>query len=161
MINVGKISLLEFVTQNTGSAFSLVSYAIENQLEISDQLLPGQRINESSFEQVEKDSFSDVFASLFKQKSDVTIVSGQSLLDLSIQQMGSPFLFIDAAIKNEISLDALLTVGNKLIIPDFEENETSRYFKANQKQVATYFTTEIPKPSSLTYELPGEFPYSF
>lgn len=161
MTNAGNISLLEFVTNNTGSAFSLISYAANNEIEINSNLLPGQILKQISFEELEPDNFKELFLQLFKPKNEVMVIQGQSLIDLAINQLGSALSIIELAIENKIAVDDLLKVGKKIIIPITETNEVVNYFKASNQLIATYKTQESEPVIKLIYELPGEFPYSF
>lgn len=161
MINSGNISLIEFATQNSGSVFVAFDYAVKNNLKLSAELLPGQLIQDPIITPIEKDNFNQSYNNFFKDERNVIVTNGQSLMDISIQETGSPFLLIDMAFRNKLSLDDLLSIGNKVSIPVFEENDIQKYFKSTLRPIATYYTIVTQQPSSLTYELPGEFPYSF
>jgi hypothetical protein len=134
---------------------------VKNILELNAELLPGQSIELHLISLVEKDNFQESYNNVFKLKNTISVSGGQSLIDITIQETGSPFLLIDTAFTNKLSIDDLLSIGNKVSIPAFEENDIQKYFKSILRPIATYYTTETQQTSSLTYELPGEFPYSF
>lgn len=161
MINAGNTSLVDFVVKKSGSAFALLDYAINNKLSLNDILTPGQFLEQTTLSEIEPDNFNEIIEGYLKKVKSTNVISGQSLYDLAIQEIGTAFGAIQIAIDNKISLNEILLPGEKIIIPTSDSNDEDvvNYFKGLGIKISTYkIGITAINPS---YELPGEFPYSF
>lgn len=158
MISTGNISIIELLTRATGTPFSLIEMAVENQISLDFILNPGQVLKEASFQEIEPDNFNDIIVNYIKKENTKTAILSQSIFDISVQETGNIFFAFDVALENKFSLNQSLTPGQKIIIPNVEkENDVVQHFKGLGISIAT-FQNEVP---NYTYEIPGEFPYSF
>ena len=158
MTTTGNISIIELLTRATGTPFSLIEMAVENQIGLDFILTPGQVLKEASFQEIEPDNFNDIIVNYIKKEDFKNAILSQSIFDISVQETGNIFFAFDVALENKLSLNQLLTPGQKIIIPNVEkENDVVQHFKGLGISIAT-FQNEVP---NYTYELPGEFPYSF
>lgn len=160
MINDGHKPLINFVIAQAGSAFALLDYAIENELSLNEVLTPGQILEKTIYAEVEPDNFNEIITTYLQKEESVNVVSGQSICDVAIQEMGSCFKLFELALENELSLNDIMLPGRKLIIPQIEkDNDIVNHFKGQGITISTYKTGSLTPEES--YELPGEFPFSF
>lgn len=158
MINDGNKPLIDFVVQGVGSAFALFDYSIENELSLNEILTPGQILTEATFTEPEPDNFNEIISSYIKKQNQYNVISGQSILDVSIQEMGSPFYAFELALNNQLSLNEILLPSQKINIPEGLLNEdVVNYYKGNGTTISTYKTGSINE----SFEFPIEFPLTF
>jgi hypothetical protein len=125
-------SLLDIAIQEYGSAHAAVLIAIENGLNLSDDLINGREFIEVDL--VYSVNVLDISKNIIKNDQEVySLYHNQSLFDTAIQYKGSALAAIQIAIKNGISLsDDLLVeksidhtevpVFSRSIIKNFERN---------------------------------------
>lgn len=158
MISTGNISIIELLTRASGTPFSLIEVAVENQIGLDTILTPGQIISEASFQEVEPDNFNDVVAKYIKKEESANVILSQSIFDVSVQETGNILFAFDLSVANKLSLNEILIPGQKIVIPNVEkDNDVVQHFEGLGISIATFQNT-VP---NYTYELPGEFPYSF
>lgn len=153
-------TLLDIAVKNSGSAFALFDYAIENELSLNNVMSSGQQVKEISKVEFEPDLFDLIFENYKKPNEQAVISAGQNLLDVAIQQTGSVFSVFDIAFKNGVSLHNELLPGQKIEVVQTEHSNVDlvSFFKSKGLRIATGY----PNTNDLhQYELPGEFPYSF
>lgn len=153
-------TLLDVAIKNSGSAFALFDYAVENGLSLNEELVPGQKLNEISKTEFEPDLFDLIFEDYKETKNQVIVSAGQNLLDVAIHQTGSVFSFFEMALKNGVSLNDELVPGQKIEVFQtvYSNVDFVNFFKSKGLRIATGY----PNLKDLhLYELPGEFPYSF
>ena len=90
----------------------------------------------------------------------ITVIEGQSLLDIATQEDGNLLSAFDWAIANNLSITDELVPGQKLVSPKsiYRNNDMANYFKNRNQKIATGITNQSIVED---YSFPGEFPFSF
>ncbi len=89
------------------------------------------------------------------------ITKNQSLIDIAIQEFGSPLAVINLAFENNLNVSDLLVPGQKIIVTksDYKDIEVFDYFKNINKKIATGFQPKKAKKNN--YGFPYGFPLQF
>jgi len=154
-------SLIDVAVSEFKNPLMALTIAFENGISITDELLGGIAIKSTGEPSDELFDFA-IIKTPFKQGlNKVYTVANQSIIDVAIQEGGSPFSAIDWSFKNNVSLHDLLQPGINMKNPSsvFDNTEIRDYLKRKGQKVATYLN--ISTVEGLDYLLPGEFPYSF
>lgn len=164
MINVieGQ-NLIAIAIQEHKNPLIAFEIALQNGVSITDELAGVQKLKYAV--NIVEEPFALVDLRTIKNQflNDVTVFDCQSIIDIAIQEGGSPFSAVDWSFKNNLTITDLLPVGRKLVSPNsiFKNDEIRNYFKSRSMNVATYRILEDYVLEISDYLLPGEFPYSF
>lgn len=102
------------IALKTGSIENVFTIAEQNSISITDDLLPGTQISIAAYKQ-SFNSITEHVTDVTEPKQEAIVRSGQSILDIAVQESGSVEQFLPIAIANGIqSLDDT-TTGLKLL----------------------------------------------
>ncbi len=72
----------------------------------------------------------------------VKVISGQSLVDIAVQECGGIASLVDLAIANNISVSDDLEAGTELLINSLSDADVKRYYRERNINPATALTEE-------------------
>lgn len=82
---------------------------------------------------------------------ETVILSGQSLVDIALQECGSVEGVFALALANEISLTAMLTAGNNLLLVNVATPTVTNYYSVRSLRPATDITDSSVKLGGVGY----------
>jgi len=162
MINViAGQSIIDIAIQEQRNPLFAFELAFGNGISITDELSSDIPLKKLVTKSLDFD-FSNIAMPVIEPVIEITAISNQSIIDIAIQESGTPFSSIEWLLKNGINITDLIAPGTVLKDPEPSEVniEIKNYFKSRGLKVATYYNKDI-NTDYLEYILPGEFPYSF
>jgi len=135
------MNLLDAALASAGSLEDLFAFALANNKSITDELAPGETLKPTG--KIYKPS--STTASIVRETHLVMILSGQTLLDLAIQETGSMEGLFQLLVLNQLSATEQLPEGTEIKYPT----------KAADRIIRKAFQDNAWKPSSAK-TLPGQ-----
>jgi hypothetical protein len=153
---------LEIALQEYRNPLFAFDIAFANDISVDALFAVEQSLIIPKFNRADDLDFSNINLPVFEPVLKIIAISSQSIIDIAIQESGTPFSSIDWLLKNGINITDLIAPGTVLKDPEPSEVnvEIKNYFKSRGLKVATYYNKDI-NTDYLEYILPGEFPYSF
>ena len=107
------MNLLDAALATAGSLEDLFALAVTNGKNITDELEPGQELVATGISYKPSSGTS----SIVRETNQVLIMSGQTLLDLAMQELGSVEGAFELALLNSLAITDELSEGNTLKYP--------------------------------------------
>lgn len=163
MIIVGPKENLVSIAVSRALANYSFSLAVANGINPTDDLTPGQQLQEAPIVNESFLSFEELIKS-FTPTPTTTLRSypNQSLYDIAAQEDGSTLAVVEWAFKNKINPTDMLTAGQTITMTQSTQRHPmiAKHFKGKGIVIATQRNVRtITLPVNI-YLIPGELPYS-
>jgi hypothetical protein len=125
-----------------GTAEALVQLAKANNLSIDADLIAGSVLSRPSFNRLVSDP---ILLAPYKLASEenVSVLTYQSVNDLSVQQYGSADALVQACKLNAVAIDSDLVVGSIFKVGLPTRASIKNYYKSKKIKVATEFAESV------------------